>query len=61
MRLNKKYPEAYTSGIRKSFSSIIKNDLIILVIRMNANQNNSLDEEDEDEDEINDLTTSRVN
>ncbi len=56
MRLNKKYPAAYTSGNRK-LNLLMKIKWNNLVIRMNSSQNNPLDEDDD----TSDLTTSVVN
>jgi hypothetical protein len=56
MRLNKKYPAAYTSGNRK-INLLMKIKWNNLVIRMNSSQNNPLDEDDD----TSDLTTSVVN
>ncbi|CAF0896855.1 unnamed protein product [Adineta steineri] len=51
MRLNKKYPEAYSSGNRKFDNHINPNKTIFLfaVIQMSSNRHDSLDDEEDDD------------
>ena len=48
MRMNKKYPEAYSAG--KALHTLSRRSILSVAVRMNAQQGSSFDDDDGDEE-----------